>query len=82
MKYVCYGITLVCCIIAGFELVFTITSANGAPQEAAGAAIAAALVIIPYVFTRCVDALSAQKMEEQNQKIIELLKQQNEKSLA
>ena len=38
-------------------LALTLTSASGAPQEAAGAAIACAAAVIPYVLARAVDAL-------------------------
>ena len=39
-------------------LVFGVFGANGAPQEAAAASIAAALAIIPYVFSRAVASIS------------------------
>jgi hypothetical protein len=43
--------------IAGLLLVFGVVSAKGVPQEAAVAAIAAALCIIPYVFSRSWDGV-------------------------
>lgn len=73
MKTFCWIITLICCIIAGLTLVATMTSSNGAPQEAAGAAIACAVVVIPYVFTRAVTELSTSRLEKQNDQIISLL---------
>lgn len=48
-------------LAAGFsavDLFFTMASAQGAPQQAAGAAMTAAQVIIPYVLARAVDELS------------------------
>lgn len=38
-------------ICAGFVLFITLTSSNGAPQEAAGCAMALAFVTIPYCVT-------------------------------
>jgi hypothetical protein len=53
---ICWAITLfMSCCSALFAFV-TIGGANGAPQEAAGAAMA--MVVIPYVFTRCVEGIS------------------------
>lgn len=56
---VCWAITALAAIFAALELVAVEGSANGAPQEAAGAALACAIVIIPYVFTRCVEGFAA-----------------------
>jgi hypothetical protein len=39
-------------------LFLTFTTANGAPQEASGAAIALAICVIPYVFTRACQAFT------------------------
>lgn len=48
-------------LLAAFVLVVMVAGANGAPQEAAGAAIAAAIAVIPYVFARAVEALAAKR---------------------
>lgn len=48
-------LTAVCAIISTLQFAATVTSAESAPQQAAGAAIAAAGVIIPYVFTRAIE---------------------------
>jgi hypothetical protein len=45
-------------------------SANGAPQEAAGAAIALAICVIPYVFTRACQAFT--EMERQREMLAAL----------
>ena len=58
MKSFCWAMVIISTIIATFVLLFAIVGANGAPQEAAGAAIAAAIVIIPYVFTRAIEGLT------------------------
>lgn len=44
-------VTYICAAIGGFLLFTGLAGANGAPQEAAAAAIAAAFVIIPYAVT-------------------------------
>jgi hypothetical protein len=58
MKSFCWVMVIISSIIATFVLLFAIIGANGAPQEAAGAAIAVAIVIIPYVFTRAIEGLT------------------------
>ena len=41
-------ITSICAVLAALMLLVAFTGSNGAPQEAAGAAMAVALVVIPY----------------------------------
>jgi len=50
-------ITLLCAILAGLVLGFTVLAAAGAPQQAAGAAIALGLAVIPYIATRAIQEL-------------------------
>lgn len=57
MKAFCWVVTLICCGIATLTLFTAMTQSNGAPQEAAGAAIACAIAIIPYVFSRAISEL-------------------------
>jgi hypothetical protein len=54
----CWVVTGLAAFIAGGVLFLTVGSANGAPQEAAGAAIALAICVIPYVFTRACQAFT------------------------
>ena len=54
----CWGITVLAACIAGAVLFITFAGANGAPQEAAGAAMAVAICVIPYVFTRACQAFT------------------------
>lgn len=54
---ICWGITALAACIAALVFVSIMGEANGAPQEAAGAAMALAIAIIPYVFTRCLEGL-------------------------
>jgi hypothetical protein len=57
MKIFFWIITILACIVAGLLFFMTVTSSNGAPQEAAGAAMACAIAIIPYVLARAVEKL-------------------------
>ena len=53
----CYIVTAICTSIAALVLVVGTAGANGAPQEAAAAAMAIGLAVIPYVFSRCVEKI-------------------------
>lgn len=50
-------VTLLSSCAAIFMFYFTMKHSNGAPQQAAGAAIAIALVVIPYVITRAIEGI-------------------------
>lgn len=50
---ICWIATALSAGAALLTFVATMTDAGSAPQEAAGAAMALAIAIIPYVFTRC-----------------------------
>ena len=67
---ICWAITVLAAGIAAVVLFLTLGSANGAPQEAAGAAIALAICVIPYVFTRACQAFT--EMERQRDMLAEL----------
>ena len=41
-------------VIGGVVLIGGVATSQGAPQQAAAAAIAMALAVIPYVFARCI----------------------------
>jgi hypothetical protein len=64
MKRVSWIITLIGSAIGFFVLIITLFGSNGAPQEAAGAAIAVAFSVIPYCFAR---ALSEMEPKGQNE---------------
>jgi len=53
-----YVLTIVGVLIAAFQFYATMTSSNGAPQQAAGAAMSLCWVVIPYVLARAVEKLS------------------------
>jgi len=44
--------TIIGGVLGSLTLVFTLFGSNGAPQQAAGAAISIALVAVPYCFGR------------------------------
>jgi hypothetical protein len=48
-------VTALAACLAGATLAATLATSSGAPQQAAGAAIALAIAVIPYVFTRTVE---------------------------
>lgn len=49
-------IALLGSLVGGLIMVVTLSSSNGAPQEAAGAAIAVGFAVIPYCFARCLQS--------------------------
>jgi hypothetical protein len=54
---ICWGVTALATVVSSLLFVSTMGAANGAPQEAAGAAMALAIAVIPYVFTRCFEGM-------------------------
>jgi hypothetical protein len=74
MKQVCAVVTILACGLAGIQFFETLLRAESAPQQASGMAVAIALVVIPYVFTRSVEILSSHKLSEKNDEIIRLLR--------
>jgi hypothetical protein len=57
MKFL-WLLTIIGCVAGLFVLFFTLVGASGAPQEAAGAAIAIAFAVIPYCLARSVQLRS------------------------
>lgn len=55
MRTLTYLLPLLGSIAGGLVLIGTLMSANSAPQEAAGFALACALAVVPYVFARAID---------------------------
>jgi len=55
---ICWAVTLLATCFAALEFVAGTGTATGAPQQAAGAAMALAICVIPYVFTRCVEGMA------------------------
>jgi hypothetical protein len=61
MKTFCWIVTILSCVIAGIQLFDTLLRSQSAPQQAAGAGLAIAIAVIPYVFSRAVSELSGEK---------------------
>jgi hypothetical protein len=60
---VLHVLTILAAFAAGLVLVFGVGGANGAPQEAAAAAIAVGIAVIPYVGMRAFDASRGEQIE-------------------
>ncbi len=56
-------ITIICTVLAALTLAGGFFGATSAPQEAAAGALAAALAIIPYVFTRALEGLRSPRKD-------------------
>lgn len=73
MKYILWAFTLLGALLGGLVIIFTIAAAKGAPQEAAGYAMACALAVVPYVFTKAALAISAASRKESTDRIVQAL---------
>ena len=61
-------------VAGGILLAFTLVGSQSAPQQAAGAAIAIGLAVIPYVFSRCFQiATSESNRRDENKRLIDKL---------
>ncbi|RRN54971.1 hypothetical protein EIM48_11970 [Pseudoxanthomonas sp. SGNA-20] len=58
MRTFFWVIAMLSCVLAGLILVLGVATANGAPQEAAFAAIAVGVAVIPYCFARAISEIS------------------------
>jgi magnesium-transporting ATPase (P-type) len=63
LNKICWLFTIIGVLIGTYVFVVTLTKSNGAPQEAAGAAIALCFVVIPYVLARAVEKLEFKSTE-------------------
>jgi hypothetical protein len=67
-------VTLLSSCLAALVLIFGFAGAKSAPQEASVAALACAMVIIPYVFTRCLQISEDREAQAETlKKIAELV---------
>ena len=53
----CWLVTAIAAAVALLQLAVTFGSSLSAPQQAAGAAMACGLVVVPYVFTKAMEGL-------------------------
>lgn len=59
-----YVITLISTCFGALTLIFGFSGARSAPQEAAIAALAIALSVIPYIFSRCIQISADRKAQK------------------
>jgi len=68
--------TMIFAVIGAIVLIFGISGANGAPQEAAVAGIAIACAVIPYVIFRCMQIATQQERDaERHQALLVALRE-------
>ena len=65
----CWLVTSLAAVLAMLELVVTFGSSASAPQQAAGAAMACGLVVVPYIFTRAMEGLRGHHGQEPDRSI-------------
>lgn len=63
-----YVIAALSSVAGGLVLLVTVGGSASAPQQAAGAAIAVSLAVIPYIFARCIDLTFARSREDKRHK--------------
>lgn len=68
-------VTLLCTILSGVIIIFTTMVSKGAPQEAAGYAMACAIAIVPYVFTKAFSAMVSASRKESTDRIVQAIHQ-------
>lgn len=59
------GVTILMACLATVVLVMGLAGSQSAPQQAAAGAVAAALAVIPYVFTRCLQLDADRRRQEE-----------------
>ncbi|MDO9357892.1 MAG: hypothetical protein Q7T70_02725 [Polaromonas sp.] len=69
-----YSLTGVSSVAAALLLGFTLFSSQSAPQQAAGAALAIGIAVIPYVFSRCIQIIVSETYRrEESKRLIDKL---------
>lgn len=75
MKTIFWLLPLLGSLAAGVIIFFTMTMAKGAPQEAAGYAMACAFAVVPYVLARSIAAMSENDAYLELKRMVRLLEQ-------
>ena len=57
LKMLCWLFVMICSIVAGLVAIAGVSSAQGAPQEAAVMAAAIGIAVIPYCFARALSEI-------------------------
>lgn len=71
-------LTLIGAAFGGFTVLVTLAASQSAPQEAAGFAMACALAVVPYVFTKAIEGMGSTTREEEADRIIAALNRKND----
>lgn len=72
-------LTLLSSLLAALTILFTTVAGQSAPQQAAGYAMACALAIVPYVFTRAVEAIKGPDRGESTRRIVDAIERSRPK---
>ena len=70
MRVLLWVVTIISSCIGGIILLFTLVSSSGAPQEAAGAAIAIAFTVIPYCIARAYEKLRQESLAKVLERVV------------
>lgn len=74
MGRVLFALPLIGSVIGGAVLILTLVGAQGAPQEAAGAAIAVALAVLPYVLCRSIQLMRQESRASATDRLIDAVR--------
>lgn len=69
-----WAMPLIGAILGTFTILFTLAGGGAAPGQAAGYAMACALAIVPYVFTRAVIGLGDATRNQSTERIVAAIK--------
>jgi len=67
MKTFFWVITILCSLVGALVAFIGVSAANGAPQEAASAAMGMAFAVIPYCLARAVSEISSSNKNTTNE---------------
>lgn len=73
-------LTLLSTLLAALVVLFTTATGQSAPQQAAGYALACALAVVPYVFTRAAQAIKGPDRGESTRRIVESIERSRPKA--
>lgn len=59
----CWLVTAIAAVLGLLQLAVTFGASASAPQQAAGAAMACGVVVVPYVFTKAMEGMWAHRGE-------------------
>lgn len=72
-------VTLLCSVVAALAVAATTLSSASAPQQAAAYAGACALAIIPYVFSRAAEMMTAKSATQNTDRVVAAIDHQTNK---